>query len=327
MERWECEECIDLNKNNTLVMLRDVLSTETADPHKNAEIISPFIYSDLSSEILRMFPDLKMIATRSTGFDHIDMEYCNTKGIKVCNVPTYGENTVAEHVFGLLLNISHNISKAVDRTKKGDFSLHGLKGFDLQGKTLGVIGTGNIGRCVIQIARGFDMRVLAYDIHADQNLAKRFEFKYVSMHDVLSQSDIITIHVPENEHTRNMISEKEFEKMRDGVVLINTARGSIVNIKALIKHLVGGKVASIGLDVLPEEPTIREEPELIRSVFHKRNDLETLLSDHILLRMNNVYITPHSAFYTQEALSRIVNTTVDNIVSFVDGKPKNVVNT
>ena len=326
MERWECKKCIDLNKKNTLVMLQEALTDETAHLHENAEIISPFIYSDLNREVLKIFPDLKMIATRSTGFDHIDIEYCSSKGIMVCNVPTYGENTVAEHVFGLILSISHNISKAINRTKKGDFSLKSLKGFDLRGKTLGVIGTGNIGRYVIQIAHGFDMKVIAYDVHTDQDLAKRLHFQYVSMDELLSHSDIITIHVPENKHTRNMISDEQLGKMKDGVVLINTARGGIVNIRALIRHLASGKLLAAGLDVLPEEPAIREEAELIRSVFHKEYDLETLLSDHILLRLNNVYITPHSAFYTQEALDRIVNTTVDNIYSFMHGNPKNVVN-
>jgi D-lactate dehydrogenase len=170
------------------------------------------------------------------------------------------------------------------------------------------------------------MKVIAYDVHPDKDIAKGLQFRYVSMDELLSRSDIITIHVPENKHTRNMISDEQLGKMKDGVVLINTARGAIVNISALIRHLASGKVLAAGLDVLPEEPAIREEAELMRSVFHKEYNLETLLSDHILLRMNNVYITPHSAFYTQEALDRIVNTTVDNISSFLKGNPKNVVN-
>ncbi|MFZ5907048.1 MAG: hydroxyacid dehydrogenase [Nitrospirota bacterium] len=325
MERWECQGCTELNREHTLIMFEDLLNTETAHLHKDAEIISTFIYSDLSADVLKMFPALKMIATRSTGFDHIDVEYCKTQGIKVCNVPSYGEHTVAEHVFGLLLNISHKIWHAIDRTRKGDFSLKGLKGFDLNGKTLGVIGTGSIGRCVIQIARGFNMRVIAYDVHPDRDFARRLEFEYLRLEELLSRADIITIHVPENEHTRNMISDEEFEKMQNGVVLLNTARGSIVNVKALIRNLAGGRVAAAGLDVLPEEPVIREEAELIRSVFEKTKKLESLLSDHILLRLSNVYITPHSAFYTGEALTRIVDTTVSNISSFLLGKPENVV--
>ncbi len=326
MESWECQECLELDRENSLVMLEDKLNIETAHLHGDAEIISTFIYSELSAEVLKIFSNLRMIATRSTGFDHIDLDYCKTKGIRVCNVPTYGENTVAEHVFGLLLTISHNISKAIDRTKKGDFSLKGLKGFDLNGKTLGVIGTGNIGRWVIQVARGFNMQVVAYDVNPDKEFERRLAFQYLSMDELLSQSDIITIHVPENEHTRNMISNEQFEKMKKGVVLINTSRGSIVDVKALIRNLANGKVAAAGLDVLPEEPAIREEAELIRSVFEKSHNLESLLSDHILLRLNNVYITPHSAFFTREALDRIFSTTADNISSFLLGQPKNVVN-
>lgn len=268
---------------------------------------------------------LKLVATRSTGFDHIDLDYCKDKGITVCNVPVYGDNTVAEHVFGLLLAISHNLIAAVDRTRRGDFSQTGLQGFDLLGKTLGVIGTGSIGRCVIEIARGFRMKVVAFDVKQDREMESSLGFRYLTMDELLATSDIITLHVPSNEKTRNLISGDAFAKMKDGVVLINTARGDIVDVKALVKAIADGKVAAAGLDVLPEESVIREEAELLHSVYRKRCVLDTLLANHILLRMRNVIITPHSAFNTREAVGRILNTTVENIIAFVKGEPKNVV--
>lgn len=190
---------------------------------------------------------------------------------------------------------------------------------------LGVIGTGTIGMCVIRIARGFDMKVHAFDVRPQENMAKQLGFTYLPMDEVLKTADIITLHVPSNEKTRNLISSEQFALMKDGAVLINTARGSIVEVEALLKALAGGKISAAGLDVLSEEPIIREEAELVRSMFQRDHNLQTLLADHVLLRMRNVYITPHSAFYTQEALLDILNTTVENIRSFASGTPINLV--
>jgi D-lactate dehydrogenase len=325
IEPWECRECMNLNAEHEIALLEQELDTVNAVQHADAEIISTFIHSRLSADVLKKFNNLKMIATRSTGYDHIDIEHCNANDIVVCNVPAYGENTVAEHVFGLLLTISHNITRAVNRTRRGDFSLKGLKGFDLRGKTLGVIGTGNIGQCVIEIARGFGMDVLAYDVKEKKELAFRLDFRYVNMDELLSTSDIITLHVPENNATHHLISGEEFDKMKDGVILINTARGSIVDTQAFLHALTEGKVAAAGLDVLSEEPVIREEAEIARRIFQKKYNLEDLLTDHVLLRMRNVYITPHSAFFTREAIQRILDTTIENIMAFRNGNPQNVV--
>jgi D-lactate dehydrogenase len=325
IEPWECKECMDMNAEYEIALLEQELDTSSAVQHADAEIISTFIHSRLRADVLKKFNNLKMIATRSTGYDHIDIEYCNANDIVVCNVPAYGEHTVAEHVFGLLLTISHNITEAINRTRRGDFSLKGLKGFDLQNKTLGVVGTGNIGQCVIEIARGFGMDVLAYDVKENRNLAFRLDFRYVNMDELLSTSDIITLHIPENNATHHLISGDEFKKMKDGVILINTARGSIVDTQALLHALTEGKVATAGLDVLSEEPVIREEAEIARRIFQKKHNLEDLLTDHVLLRMRNVYITPHSAFFTREAIQRILDTTIENIVAFRNDNPKNVV--
>ena len=324
-EDWERQAFEGLQAEHQIEFAAGPLMPENAEAYSDTEIVSPFIYSDLSADVLRHLGRLKLIATRSTGFDHIDLEYCDANNITVCNVPVYGDNTVAEHVFALLLAISHKMIASVDRTRRGDFSLKGLQGFDLFGKTLGVIGTGSIGRCVIEIAKGFRMQVLATDMQPDEELASRLSFRYVEMDKLLASSDIITLHVPSNENTRNLISDDEFNRMKEGVVLINTARGDVLDIKALAKAIGEGKVAAAGLDVLPEEGAIREEAELLRSVYDKKHDLETMLLNHILLRLRNVIITPHSAFNTREAVERILSTTVSNIASFTGGKPENVI--
>jgi D-lactate dehydrogenase len=325
VEDWERQAFESLQGDHRIEFVAGPLTPENSEAYSDAEALSPFIYSDLSADVLNHMGRLKLIATRSTGFDHIDLEYCKANNITVCNVPVYGDNTVAEHVFALLLAISHKMIAAVDRTRRGDFSLKGLQGFDLLGKTLGVIGTGSIGRCVIEIAKGFRMDVLASDVRPDQELASRLGFRYVEMDQLLASSDIITLHVPSNEKTRNLISDKEFARMKEGVVLINTARGAVLDIKALAKAIGEGKVAAAGLDVLPEEGGIREEAELLRSVYDKKHDLETMLLNHILLRLRNVIITPHSAFNTREAVERILSTTVGNIAFFIGGEPENVI--
>jgi len=325
IEEWERPAFEPLQSEHDVAFVQERLTARNADSYRDAEILSPFIYSDLSRGVLQRFEGVRLIATRSTGFDHIDTTYCREQGITVCNVPTYGDNTVAEHVFALLLAISHRLVDSVNRTRRGEFSQEGLQGFDLRGKTLGVIGTGSIGRYVIEIARGFRMRVLAYDVVEDDELAIHLGFQYVPLDELLANSDVVTMHVPANEKTHHMISDDEFGKMKHGSVFINTARGEVVDIRALVRALATGQVSAAGLDVLPEEPTIREEAELLHSLFREEHDLQTLLADHILLRLRNVIITPHNAFNTREAIERILETTVQNIDAFPRGRPRNVV--
>jgi len=324
-EAWERPSFERLGSQHEIIFADAALRQGNAAEFSEAEVLSPFVYSDLSRPVLEQLPHLQLISTRSTGVDHIDRVYCQEHGITVCNVPSYGENTVAEHVFALLLTISHHMFEAIDRTRRGDFSMQGLRGFDLQGKTFGAIGTGAIGRHAVRIARGFGMNVVAYDVQPDQALAEQLGFLYSDLETVLAAADVVSIHVPATPATRNMISFAQFECMKDGVVLINTARGSVVDVRAMIEALATGKLAAAGLDVLPEEPTIREEAELLHTIFRKEHDLEALLADHLLLRLRNVYITPHSAFNTREAVQRILSTTVENILAFTRGTPQNVV--
>lgn len=326
IEEWERNAFIPLQDRHEVVFVNEPLTVDTVDEYADAEAVSVFIYSDLERQVVERLAKLRLIATRSTGFEHIDTDFCRQRSITVCNVPSYGENTVAEHVFGLLLTISHHLRQAFDRTRRGDFSMTGLQGFDLRGKTIGVIGTGRIGLCVIEIANGFRMEVLAFDVKQNEEAADRLGFKYVSMETLLSASDVVTLHVPANEKTRHLLSTKEFQQMKQNAVLINTARGTVVDVEALLHALTEGPLQAAGLDVLPEEPAIREEAELLSSLFNKKHNIEALLADHILLRLRNVYITPHSAFNTREAVQRILDTTVGNIRSFADEQPQNVVN-
>lgn len=325
VEDWERDAFQPLQGEHDVVFLNEPLNAVNAGRYADAEVISTFIYSNLNRMVLEQFDHLRLIATRSTGYDHIDGDYCRERGIIVSNVPTYGDTTVAEHVFGLMLAISHNLVNAVDRTRRGDFSLRGLQGFDLRGKVLGVVGTGSIGLCVIEIANGFGMEVVAFDLRHNDEAAQELGFRYVEMDELLAVSDVITLHVPFTPQTYHLISDEAFSKMKDGVVLINTSRGRVVDVQALVRAIGERKVAAAGLDVLPEEPTIREEAELLRSMFHEEHDLQAILAGHILLRLRNVIITPHSAFYTREAVHRILKTAVENITGFVNGRPDNVV--
>jgi D-lactate dehydrogenase len=325
IEAWEHETFEPLNRAHEVIFVPERLTADTAAKYADIEMISTFVHSDLRSTTLKALPNLKLIATRSTGFDHIDTAYCSEHGITVCNVPSYGENTVAEHVFGLLLTISHRLNEALNRTRSGDFSMEGLRGFDLRDKTLGVIGTGRIGRCVIGIAKGFRMRVVAFDLAPDHEAAGQLGFDYMDLNSLLKESDVVTLHVPADDSTHHLLSTEQFQLIKKGAVLINTARGTVVDVRALLWALANGRIAAAGLDVLPEERTLREETELLRCYFRKEKNLETLLADHILMRLRNVHITPHSAYNTQEAIGRILKTTVHNIRSFAVCQPQNLV--
>jgi D-lactate dehydrogenase len=226
LEDWEKEKFKQLDNEHQVEFCTEKLTQGTAETAKETEVLSVFINSELSAELLRKLPRLKLIATRSTGVDHIDLDYCKEHDITVSNVPTYGDNTVAEHVFALLLNISHRLTESIDRTRRGDFSQVGLQGFDLQNKTFGVVGTGSIGAYVIGIARGFNMEVLAFDVKPDEQLRRKLGFEYVTMDTLLQDSDVISVHVPLTPKTHHLISEQQFRKMKKGVILINTSRGT-----------------------------------------------------------------------------------------------------
>lgn len=326
IEPWEEDYLKSRLGEFKLLFFKKKLTLRNLKEIPDINVLSPFVYSSVSEKVIEALGSLKYIATRSTGFDHIDLKECKRRKILVSNVPSYGANTVAEHTFGLILSLSRKLYPSLERTKKGDFSLKGLRGFDLKGKTLGVVGTGNIGREAIRIAKGFEMKVLAYDIKEDKKFARKAGFKYAPLKNLLKNSDIITLHVPYNKKTHHLINLKTLKFFKKGSYLINTSRGGVCETSALLKGLKSGIFKGLGLDVLEEECSIKEERELLTPDFKETCDLKIILGNHILIRQSNVIITPHNAFNSKEALSRILETTIKNIKSFAKGKPINLVN-
>jgi D-lactate dehydrogenase len=320
---------------------RDFLAGRGLDPHQvkliakpldesnaheaaDAEVVSVFIYSRVGSAVLDKLESVRLIATRSTGYDHIDLAECERRGITVCNVPRYGENTVAEHAFALILALSRKLKTAITRTNQLDFSLEGLRGFDLKDKTLGVVGAGAIGLHSIRIGRGFGMRVLAFDAFPHPILAEVLGFEYAPLERVLGESDVITLHVPLNEDTYHLINTETIHQIKRGAILINTARGGVVQTEALVVALDVGILSGVGLDVLEGEESIKEEAQLLSDTLPVEK-LRAIVRSYALLHRNNVIITPHVAFYSAEAEHRIIDTTLDNIQGFLRGEPRNIV--
>lgn len=289
------------------------------------DILTIFIYSKITKAHLDKMPSLKLISTLSTGFDHIDLAACRERGVTVCNVPSYGENTVAEQALALLLALTRNIIPAVNRTREGDFRLDDLRGVDLNGKTAGVIGTGRIGKHMIGMLKGLNMKILGYDARPQPELATELGFTYVDLETLLQQSDVVTIHCPAIPETHHLLNEARLRMMKSTAFLINTARGTIVDTQGLVKVLDEGRLAGVGLDVLEEECFIIDDRQLLSKQFNASCDLKTVLADHVLLHHPRVIITPHNAFNTKEALIRILDTTIKNIQAYELGKPINVV--
>ncbi|MBZ1348946.1 MAG: hydroxyacid dehydrogenase [Candidatus Liptonbacteria bacterium] len=293
---------------------------------RNYEIISVFTGSIIDKTVMESFPNLKLIDTRTTGYDHIDLKTAKEKNILVSNVPFYGANTVAEFAFGLLLTLSRKIFLAYDRIKEtGSFDLEGLQGFDLMGKTIGIVGTGRIGRHMIKIAKGFEMNVVAYDTRPDEKLAQEFGFRYLDFEELLKNSDVISIHIPYLPSTHYLINRKNIYLIKKGCILINTSRGAIVETEAIVRALHEGILAGAGLDVLEEEGPVKNVRQFLLYGRPEEHNLKTILQNNILVDMDNAIITPHMAFNSKEALHRILNTTVQNIKSLVEGKPQNLV--
>jgi D-lactate dehydrogenase len=287
---------------------------------RGLDALSVFIYSHVTREVLEALPNLKLIATRSTGFDHIDVDACRKRGVAVSNVPSYGENTVAEHTMALLLMLSRKVHQSVLQMRSGHVDLAGLTGFDLQGKTIGVIGAGHIGLHVIRIARGFGMRVLAFDVRCDPFLADLLGFTYAAMDQLLAESDIVTLHCPLTGQTHHLLGREQFAGMKPGAFLINTSRGGLVDTDALIDALETGKLSGAGLDVLEGEELIKEEKQLL----HQPLDVERLRTadrNRVLLSREDVVFTPHNAFNSREALIRILEVTLANLEAFRAGQP------
>lgn len=264
------------------------------------EVLSVFIYTKITKKIIDNLPNLKLIVTRSVGYDHIDLKAADEKNIMICNVPDYGSHVIAEHVFALLLSGLRLISEGNDRVEKEkSFTFTGLKGIALKGKTLGIIGTGKIGKNVARIASlGFLMNVLAYDPMPDEDSASENHFKYTDLDTLLKNSDIISLHCPLLESTKHIINQDNIDKMKDGATIINTSRGGLISTACLISAIKSGKIAHAFLDVLEHEKNINEDEDLVK--------------------LPGVIVTPHIAFYADDSMKKMYSESFRSIREYID---------
>lgn len=321
---WEKTYLKKKLKGHDLMFFEEPIDSVNIQKAAGADAISVFIYSHVDAGALAMLPQLRLVATRSTGYDHIDLATCRKRGISVCTVPFYGENTVAEHAFALILSLSRNVHKSYLRMQRNDFSIEGLTGFDLKGKTIGVVGGGHIGMHVVRIAKGFGMNVLVYDSKRQSFLAEVLGYAYATLDELLEASDIISLHVPYSRATHHLINRENIQKMRRGAILINTARGGVVDTDALLWALESGRLGGAGLDVIEGEELIVEEKQLLHDSINPEK-WAAVIKTHRIFAMDNVVFTPHNSFNSREALHRILDTTVDNIQAGLEGEFKNLV--
>lgn len=325
IKEWERRYLEERLKNWTLCFEPGAVDVSAAGADaQTADCISVFIYSQLDAAAFVKFHAARLIATRSTGFDHIDLQECRKRKIAVSNVPSYGENTVAEHTFALILMLSRKVHQSFNQVRAGHLERAMLTGFDLQGKTLGVIGSGRIGLHAIRIGRGFGMRVLTYDVRQDPFLSDLLGFTYAPLETLLAESDIVSLHCPLLPSTRHIIDRAQIARMKKGALLINTARGGLVDADALIEALDSGKLAGAGLDVLEDEELVKEEKQLLQEP-HTLEQFRAATRNRMLLSRDDVVFTPHNAFNSQEALERILDTTIANLEAFRAGAPINTV--
>ena len=293
--------------------LEGKLSEVTASLAAGYPCICAFANDDLSRPVLALLAKngTKLVALRSAGYNHVDLVAAAEFGLKVVRVPEYSPYAVAEHAVALLLTLNRNLHKAYNRVREGNFSLEGLVGFDLHGKTVGVIGTGRIGKAFIKIMKGFGCKVIAYDKFPDSHFAIENDFDYVELNEVFGSSDILSLHAPLTPETHHIINHTSMSLMKDKLILINTSRGGLIDTKVLISSLKKGIIAGACLDVYEEEEN------------YFFNDLSSqVIDDDTLLRLMtfpNVVLTGHQGFLTIEALENIAQTTLANVKEFADG--------
>lgn len=286
------------------------IDTPLDDEAKSADIISVFVESDLSRETLEQFPNLKFIILRSVGYSHVDLLYCKENNIHIFNAPHYGDSSIAEYTFALLLSASRHIAEASFDIKNQNVNDDNYQGIELKGKTIGIIGLGAIGRRVAEIAKGFSLKILYYDIIKDN------DYEYADLNDICLQSDIISINCPLTNKTLHLIDENKFQLMKNGVIIVNTARGEIIKSSALYDALLSKKVAFAALDVVECETLLYAgEFSKINLDNIKEKCLKNFYVTRKLLNMKNVIITPHIAYNTREAKYRILKLTVGNLIS------------
>lgn len=291
------------------------LSTQTAPTAAGARAVCVFVNDQVDAACLHQLAELgvKLIALRCAGFNNVDLAAAQARNLPVVRVPAYSPHAVAEHTVALLLTLSRRTHRAYNRVREQNFSLNGLVGANVHGKTVGVVGTGKIGRITAQIFRGFDATVLAFDPKPMPDWAGQFGIRYVEPAELLAASDIITLHLPLLPETKHLINARTIAQMKRGVILLNTSRGKLIETRALIQALKSGQVGGVALDVYEEE----------EGVFFEDLSGQVLQDDQLsrLLTFPNVLITAHQAFLTREGLSEIARVTVDNLLNLERGQP------
>jgi D-lactate dehydrogenase len=275
--------------------------------------------------IIDALPNLRLITTRSTAIGHVNVAAAGARGIPVCNIPSYGENTVAEHTFALILALTRNVHRAYMRLAHGETAFESLQGFDLKGRTLGILGTGNIGLRVAKIAKGFEMDVIAYDPKPNDAAAAAIGFEYTAFEDLLGRSDIVSLHAARCAQANYLINESNIGLIKTGALLINTAYGELVETHALLKALDEGKLKGAGLDVFEGEDNLGRLSMLRADESVSREALQVTVRNLALLRRHDLIVTPHMAYDSREAIKRMLTATIDNIRSFRNGTRKNIV--
>ena len=279
-----------------------------------ADAVCIFVNAVVDSDVVAKLKSygINLIALRCAGFNNVDILAAEKHGVKVVRVPDYSPHAIAEHTLALMLCLNRKVHRAFLRTRDGNFSLVGVEGFDMYGKTVGVIGTGKIGKVAIGLFKGLGMNVLAYDLYPDNAFAEAEGIKYVTLDELYANSDIITLHCPLTKETEYLICDESINKMKDGVMIVNTGRGKLIHTRHLIDGLLSRKIGYAGLDVYEEE-----------GAYFYEDHSDAVMTDDVLARLlsfNNVIVTSHQAFFTQEAMENIANTTMNSISDFFAGK-------
>ena len=302
------------NYNFEMSFFKSKLSLENVNLTKEYDVVCAFTNDDIGKETIDAMAEngVKLLAMRCAGFNNVSLKDIKER-FKVVRVPAYSPHAIAEYTVGIILAVNRKINKDYVRTREGNFSINGLMGVDLYGKTAGIIGTGKIGQILIKILRGFDMKVIAYDLFPNQKIADELGFEYVSLDELYANSDIISLNCPLTKETQYMINRRTMLKMKDGVILVNTGRGMLIDSADLVEALKDKKVGAVALDVYEEE----------ENYFFQDKSTQVIEDDILgrLLSFYNVLITSHQAYFTKEAVEAITVTTLNNIKDFVEGKP------
>lgn len=303
------------NKNYhfDFTFLETALNKKTAELTKGFDAVCVFVNDVVNRETINILSNngIRLIALRCAGYNNVDLDAAKEYNIKVVRVPAYSPEAVAEHAMALILTLNRKTHKAYNRVREGNFSLKNLIGFNVHGKTIGVIGTGQIGAAFCHVVQGFGVQILAFDIKENQDV-KDLGVTYVSLNELFKKSDIISLHCPLNQHTKHIINKSSIAKMKDGVMIINTSRGALIETNDVIEGLINNKIGYLGIDVYEQEENLFFE-----------DHSEHIIKDETILRLMsfpNVLITSHQAFFTKEAMDKITTTTLENIKSFIEGR-------